>query len=84
MATITTVWIESGCIGCYACEQAAPEVFALTDAVAHLLAVVRVDQQSSTNEQERSPLNAVGLEYEEAIREAAAGCPMEIIRFDSQ
>jgi ferredoxin len=25
----------------------------------------------------------VGLEYEDAIREAAAGCPVEIIHLDS-
>lgn len=84
MTTITRVWIESGCIGCYACENAAPDVFQLTAGNAEIVGAVRVDQQTSTNEQEQALLNAVGLEYQDAIREAAAGCPMEIIRFHSQ
>lgn len=84
MTTITTVWIESGCINCHACEASAPDVFTLAGGDAEILGAVRVDHLTSTNEQERSPLNAVGLEYEDAIREAAAGCALEIIRFSSQ
>ncbi len=61
MTTITTVWIESGCISCHACENSAPDVFTLTGGDAEIMGSVRADQQTSTNEQERSLLNAVGL-----------------------
>ena len=83
MDTITRVWIDDGCISCHACVGTAPDVFAIPDADgAVILAEVRVDGISSRNVQERSLLNAVGLEYHDLIVEAAAGCPIEIIRFD--
>lgn len=83
MTAITRVWIDEGCICCQACVHAVPEVFAFPDDAAVVLGDARCDGQTSSNRTERSLLNAVGLEYEEAIKEAAEGCPVEIIHFDS-
>ena len=83
MKTISRVWIDEGCISCHACVHSAPDVFSIPDDTAVVIGDIRCDGQSSRNHDERSPLNAVGLEYESAIREAAAGCPIEITHFDS-
>jgi ferredoxin len=83
MNAISRVWIDDGCICCHACVHSAPDVFAIPDDTAVVIGDARCDGQTSRNMTERSPLNAVGLEYEDAIHEAAEGCPMEIIHFDS-
>jgi len=83
MKTITRVWIDEGCICCHACVHSAPAVFAIPDDTAVVIADSRCDGQTSRNCDERSPLNAVGLESADDIREAAAGCPLDIIHFDS-
>ncbi|HEX3133532.1 MAG TPA: ferredoxin [Planctomycetota bacterium] len=83
MTTIARVWIGQGCICCQHCSGTAPEVFAIPDDSAVVLGEVRGDGQTSRNADERSLLNAVGLEYEDAIHEAADGCPIEIIHLDS-
>ncbi|MBA3698349.1 MAG: ferredoxin [Planctomycetes bacterium] len=83
MPTVSRVWIEEGCIPCYACAATAPAVFAVTSDDTVILAEVREDGNTSRNDVERSRLNAVGLEYEAAIQDAAFGCPVEVIHFDS-
>lgn len=83
MNDIARVWIDDGCICCQACVQAAPEVFAFPDDTAVVIGEVRCDGQTSSNRTERSRLNAVGLESEGLIREAAEGCPVEIIHLES-
>lgn len=80
MDTVARVWIDETCIYCDACAGMVPEVFALAGDRAQILAEVRVDGLTSPNDRERSPLNAVGLEYQQEIREAAAGCPVDAIR----
>src|SRR5206468_2404624 len=79
---ITHVWIDEGCIGCGACPTTAPLVFALddqTDAV--VLSDARQDGMTGPNRVERSPLRpALAAAEEAAIREAAEGCPVEVIR----
>ena len=81
---ITQVWIEEGCIPCGACAHISPNVFAITDAwdTAIVRGLARVDSIDSRNEVERSPLR-IGFAAAEtdAIREAAEGCPVEVIRF---
>ena len=62
MTTITRVWIDVGCISCHACVHSAPDVFAIPDDTAVVIAGSRCDGQASRNSDERSPLNAVGLE----------------------
>lgn len=81
MTDIKTVWIEDCCIGCHVCVGTAPEVFALTAARAVILGPVRLDGVTSFNDEERSDLNAEGCESSPGIHEAAAGCPVEAIRF---
>jgi ferredoxin len=83
MNTMTRVWIDNSCIYCDCCVKTAPDVFALSDGRAVILDVVRVDAKTSPNDDERSALNAVGLEYQDLIREAAAGCPVEAIHCDA-
>lgn len=83
MTTISRIWIAEGCICCHHCSGAAPEAFAIPDDTAVVLGDVRCDGVTSRNADERSLLNAEGLEYEDRIREAAAGCPIEIIHLDS-
>jgi ferredoxin len=80
MDTVARVWIDESCIYCDCCAGAVPEVFAMGGEHAQILAEVRVDGVTSTNDLERSALNAIGLEYQEEIREAAAGCPVDAIR----
>ncbi len=82
MDTLARVSIDHGCICCLACISIAPDVFAFPDGHAVVLGEVRVDCHTSRNADERSPLNAVGLEYEDLIAEAAAACPVEIIHFE--
>lgn len=83
MTTISRVWIDEGCICCHNCVHTAPEVFAIPDDTAVVIGEVRCDGQTTRNVVERSLLNAVGLESEDLIREAAEGCPIEIIHIDS-
>lgn len=82
MTTLSRIWIDEGCICCHACVGTAPDIFAFPDDTAVVLAAARCDGVTSRNAAERSPLNAVGLEYEDLIREAAVGCPIEIIHLD--
>lgn len=83
---ITHVWIEEGCIPCGACTHSSPTVFAITDTwdTAIVRGLARADGIDSRNEAERSPLR-IGFAAAEtdAIREAAEGCPVEVIRFTS-
>ncbi len=83
MDTVTRVWVEEGCICCQQCVHALPEVFAFPDDRAAIIAEVRSDAVTSPNDTQRARLNAVGLEYQEEIREAAAGCPVDVIKFDA-
>jgi ferredoxin len=82
MNDINHVWIEAGCIACHACTQAAPEVFQLESDRAEVLAAVRCDSATCHNEDKRSPLNSHGIELLESIKEAAAGCPVDVIRLE--
>lgn len=80
---ISKVWVEEGCIVCNACENACPEVFAVTDDACHIRAEVREDGQEDDNSGAQSPLKAgLGDELADAIEEAADGCPVEVIKFE--
>ena len=67
--SVLRVWIEPGCIVCNACESSCPEVF-------------RVEPDGSTIRPD-----ALDVEFlrprAAAIREAAAACPVEVIKFDT-
>ncbi len=77
-----TVRIESGCIHCQACALVCPQVFALPDDSDHAVVrgEAREDGITSDNLGEGSPLLPLAGDVWESVREAAAGCPVEIIR----
>ena len=63
---IKRVWIEEGCLTCGMSERSCPEVFKLDD-----------EQDSST------VIEGVDYSlYEAAIKEAAEGCPVEVIKYE--
>ncbi|MBA3684287.1 MAG: ferredoxin [Planctomycetes bacterium] len=82
MSAITRVWIDVDCICCQACVNALPEVFALPDDRAMVVGAVRMDGLTSANDTEFSALNGNGVALSEQIREAASGCPVDIIKFE--
>ena len=68
---ITRVWIEEGCISCGHSEDNCPEVFKLTDKDGACQ-----DEGSTVIE---------GVDYsglEKKIKEAAKGCPVEVIKYE--
>lgn len=81
---IKRVWIEEGCIVCNACETTCPEVFNVTEDSCHIRSDVREDGQQDTNLSARSPLKgSFGEDLAEQITEAAEGCPVEVIKFET-
>ncbi len=80
MSAIRAVWIDVNCIGCNACANDLPTVFAQPEGRAEILASVRVDGCTSDNEAEKSELNGQGQLLREEILEAAAGCPVDAIK----
>ena len=81
---VTKVWIEEGCIVCNACETTCPEVFHVTEDTCTILADVREDGLETENREEMSPLKeGVGEELADQIEEAAEGCPVEVIKFET-
>jgi len=81
---VTKVWIDEGCIVCNACETTCPEVFRVTEETCMILPDVREDGLETENRDEQSPLKAeVGEELADQIEEAAEGCPVEVIRFET-
>ncbi len=59
-----------------------PAVFVFPEDGAHVLGDARVDQRTSANRDERAALRVqVAEEHDEAIREAIAACPVDVIRF---
>ena len=81
---VTTVWIEEGCIVCNACETTCPEVFKVTEESCVILGEVREDGATDENENSKSLLSGDnGEELEDQIEEAAEGCPVEVIKFET-
>jgi len=80
---ITKVWIEEGCIVCNACEAECPDVFHVTDTSCNINGSVREDGVDSENRDEQSPLSgSFGTDLEASIEASAAGCPVEVIKFE--
>src|SRR5256885_8364622 len=67
---ITKVWIAPGCIGCDACENDCPEVFDLTETSCLI-------RPPAMNAEFLKPLTP-------SILVAAEGCPVEVIKFETQ
>ena len=64
--SITKVWIEDGCICCGLSSDTCPEVFEIPDD--HDINVVKENVNFS--------------QYEEKIKEAADGCPVDVIKYE--
>ncbi len=80
---ITKVWIEEGCIVCNACDAECPDVFLVTDTTCVIKADVREDGLETENREEMSALKGELQDSLEAgIEAAAAGCPVEVIKFE--
>ena len=80
---ITKVWIEEGCIVCNACDAECPDVFLVTDSTCVIKGDVRVDGEETENRDEMSELKPeFQSSLEAAIEAAAAGCPVEVIKYE--
>ena len=80
---ITKVWIEEGCIVCNACEAECPDVFHVTDTTCTIRSEVRADGAQSENRDEMSELNGdIQSSLADSIKAAAAGCPVEVIKYE--
>jgi ferredoxin len=80
---ISKVWIEEGCIVCNACDAECPDVFLVTDTTCTIRAEVRVDGVQSENRDEMAELTPeAGSSLEASIEAAAAGCPVEVIKYE--
>jgi len=80
---ITKVWIEDGCIVCNACEAECPDVFHVTADSCHIKADSRVDGKEDENRTGKSPLKGdLGVDQFAKIVAAAAGCPVNVIKYD--
>ena len=65
---ITKVWIEDGCFCCGMSSDTYPEIFEIPDD--HDINVVKENVDFS--------------QYEEEIKEAANGCPVDVIKYEEQ
>jgi NADH-quinone oxidoreductase subunit C len=80
---ITKVWIEEGCIVCNACEAECGEVFHVTAGSCHIKADSRVDGKEDENRAAKSPVKGdMGAELYAKIVAAAAGCPVNVIKYE--
>ncbi|MDE3033070.1 MAG: hypothetical protein KGI56_05350, partial [Acidobacteriota bacterium] len=66
-----------------ACEAECPDVFHVTDTSCNINGSVREDGVDNENLNEQSPLSgSYGVDLEDSIKAAAAGCPVEVIKYE--
>jgi ferredoxin len=84
MTTAQRVWIEDGCIQCFWCHHLVPEVFVCGAQGTRVDGRVRVDQRTSDNRRERSPLTTVAMAALDLpfVQFVADGCPAKVIVVD--
>lgn len=81
---VTKVWIEEGCIVCNACEAECADVFHVTAETCMIRGEARQDGVEDENRAAKSPLKVeIGSSLEAAIKAAAAGCPVTVIKFEA-
>ena len=76
---IFSVYIEEGCITCDACEEAAPEVFEVTEDTCFIKSDVRLDGGFDRNDSKSGLKTEVVQTYSDDILDAADGCPVDVI-----
>ena len=76
---IFSVYIEEGCITCDACEEAAPEVFEVTEDTCFIKSDVRLDGGFDRNDSKSGLKAEVVQTYSDDILDAADGCPVDVI-----
>jgi NADH-quinone oxidoreductase subunit C len=80
---ITRIWIEEGCIVCNACEAECPDVFHVTADSCHIKADSRVDGKEDENRAAKSAVKGdLGQVQYDKIVAAAAGCPVNVIKYE--
>ena len=77
--TIFSVYIEEGCITCDACEEAAPDVFEVTDDTCYIKPDVRVDGGYDRNIDKSGLKPEVISTLSDDIMDAADACPVDVI-----
>jgi len=76
---IFSVYIEDGCIVCDACEEAAPNVFEVTDDTCFIKPDVRIDGGYDRNEGKSGLKAEVISAFSDDILDAADACPVDVI-----
>ena len=76
---IFSVYIEDGCITCDACEEAAPNVFEVTDDTCFIKPDVRIDGGYDRNEDKSGLKAEVISAFSDDILDAADACPVDVI-----
>ena len=77
--SIFSVYIEEGCITCDACEEAAPDVFEVTDDTCFIKPDVRVDGACDRNDTKSGLTQDVIENLSDDILDAADACPVDVI-----
>jgi len=77
--SIFSVYIEEGCITCDACEEAAPEVFEVTDDTCFIKSDARIDGGFDRNDAKSGLKKEVLDTFSDDILDAADACPVDVI-----
>ena len=77
--SIFSVYIEEGCITCDACEEAAPDVFEVTDDTCYIKPDARLDGGYDRNTEKSGLKPDVISTLTDDIMDAADACPVDVI-----
>ena len=77
--SIFSVYIEDGCITCDACEEAAPDVFEVTDDTCFIKPDARIDGGYDRNTEKSGLKPDVISTLSDDIMDAADACPVDVI-----
>ena len=77
--TIFSVYIDDGCIVCDACEEAAPDVFEVTDDTCFIKPTVRIDGGFDRNTDQSGLKPEIISAMSDDILDAAEACPVDVI-----
>ncbi|MDP6703033.1 MAG: flavodoxin domain-containing protein [Candidatus Thalassarchaeaceae archaeon] len=76
---IFSVYIDEGCITCDACEEAAPDVFEVTDDTCFIKPTVRLDGGFDRNDGQSGLKPEISSSLSDDIIDAADACPVDVI-----